>query len=324
MKGPVFLVTLVIVVTACTGPGPDPAAAQAPPEPGTSPGPRQTRPLPATEPSDVTPPMATTETTTRAEPVPRPVPMAEVTVTRNLTVPGGLAMDRFAPRGPGPWPVVVTIHGGSWLSGERKDLEPFARSLARHGLLVYNAGYRPLDQGGAFPAMFQDVACAVAAARADAPSAGGSGHTTVVGFSAGAHLASVVALAPSEFAGACTPPRVDAFAGISGPYDSDQFPFLALQFGGLQRDVPAAWAAGNPYTYIGRNPDLDVLLIHGEDDVVVDPGFSTEFAEALRQAGYGVQLHTVPGAGHFSIIEPDESGGPTAEVVATFVLDRAG
>ena len=191
-------------------------------------------------------------------------------------------------------------------------------------VLVYNAGYRPLDQGGAFPAMFQDVACAVAAARADAPSAGGSGHTTVVGFSAGAHLASVVALAPSEFAGACTPPRVDAFAGISGPYDSDQFPFLALQFGGLQRDVPAAWAAGNPYTYIGRNPDLDVLLIHGEDDVVVDPGFSTEFAEALRQAGYGVQLHTVPGAGHFSIIEPDESGGPTAEVVATFVLDRAG
>lgn len=267
-------------------------------------------------------------TTTPATALTEPEPASrqpDQAVTRDLPVLGGLPIDRFAPDTPGPWPVVVTFHGGSWLSGQKEDMEPFARALARRGLLVYNAGYRPLDQGGDFPAMVEDVACAVAAAEADAAATGGPGDVTVLGFSAGAHLAAIVALAPGEFTGPCAGAidHIESLVGISGPYDSNQFPFLALQFGGLAREVPEAWAAGNPYSYIGGNPDLEVLLVHGQEDVVVDPIFSTDFAGALRSAGYSVQLEMFPGVGHFSIVDPAENGTPTADAVAAFVLSTA-
>ncbi len=260
-------------------------------------------------------------------PIPRHTPDdLAIREDHDVAVPGGLPADVFFPADPGPWPVAITIHGGGWVSGRKEDLAGLARTLARHGVVVFNVEYRPLERDGAFPQMFQEVACALAFAETRSADYGGGPPTTLVGFSAGAHIGAVVALAPEEFSAECIeePSPVAGFVGISGPYDSDQFPFLALQFGGLRTEIPEAWATGNPYTYLGRNPDVSVLMLHGGRDPVVDPEFSVQFAAALDSGGYSVKYRELDGVGHFSIVDMAENGRPTADAIAHHVWELAG
>ena len=254
----------------------------------------------------------------------RPPTSLPVSSDRDVQVPGGLPVDVWYPTEPGPWPVAVVLHGGGWISGSKADMSGFARALAEGGVVVFNAGYSPLDRGGVFPQMFEEVTCAVVAAQQASPDYGGAGPVTVVGFSAGAHIGSVAAFSGGEFDTGCTSEAqpVGAFIGIAGPYDSDQFPFLALQFGGLLTEVPDAWTAGNPYTYVGADPDIGVLLLHGDNDVVVNPRFSDEFGSTLLSAGYEVDAQRYPRVGHFSIVRMDENGAPTVASALDFIWTR--
>lgn len=290
-------------------------AATSVPAPATSAAPPTTGPVRAT--GTTTLPLPGSETA-------RPDDQVAIETVRGVPVEGGLPLDVFYPEPAGPWPAAMLVHGGGWISGTKEDLESLAVALARNGIVVFNAAYSPLDQGGVFPQMFEEVACALATAQETSPGYGGTPAVTLVGFSAGAHIAAVVALAGTELGGPCAD-RVDGiegFAGISGPYDSDQFPFLALQFGGLRTEVPDAWAAGNPYTYLDANPDLEALLLHGGDDRIVDPSFSEVFGDALRDSGHHVTRDAFDGVGHFSIVDMTANGGPTAAAVTGYVWQR--
>ena len=39
--------------------------------------------------------------------------------------------DLYRPKGDGPWPAVLVIHGGSWQRGSRAEMAKFARRCAR-------------------------------------------------------------------------------------------------------------------------------------------------------------------------------------------------
>ena len=78
----------------------------------------------------------------------------------------------FLPRGRGPHPVVVLLHGGCFL----KEFEGLAQTsaiaadLAGRGYAVWNVDYRKLGEAGAgYPGTFQDVAAAVDRLRTEAP-----------------------------------------------------------------------------------------------------------------------------------------------------------
>src|ERR1043166_1875109 len=72
--------------------------------------------------------------------------------------------DLYLPKGRGPYPVIVLIHGGCWLA-ELPGLElvaPLAAGLRERGFAVWNIEYRRLGhQGGGYPGTFADVAKAV-------------------------------------------------------------------------------------------------------------------------------------------------------------------
>ena len=99
----------------------------------------------------------------------------------------------FLPKGKGPHPVVVLLHGGCFL----QQFEGFAQTsglaadLAGRGYAVWNVEYRKLGEPGAgYPGTFQDVATAVDRLRTEAPKYGLDLHRVVaVGHSAGGHLA---------------------------------------------------------------------------------------------------------------------------------------
>src|SRR4051812_8718640 len=68
------------------------------------------------------------------------------------------------PAGPGPHPVVVVLHGGFWRAKHSlRYMRPLAADLARHGWAAWNVEYRRVgrDEGGGWPATFEDVAAGV-------------------------------------------------------------------------------------------------------------------------------------------------------------------
>ncbi len=263
-----------------------------------------------------TPPSAVQTTATQ----PGSPDLLDIEIDRGIKVTGGIPMDVLRPSELGPWPTIVLFHGGGWFSGQKEDIEPLARLIAASGAVVFNAGYEVLLNDVFFPETFEQTACAVVAASALAGQYGGiERRLTVVGYSAGAHLGALAAFSSGRFSDSCggeEPPEISGFVGISGPYDSDVFLQLLLNFGSSRADDPDLWAVGNPYTYLPERPDIDVLLLHGERDIVVAPAMSTWFSDALITNGNPVELIIDPDLDHFSIVDIDSGGADTAWRIA--------
>ena len=218
--------------------------------------------------------------------------------------------------------VVILVPGGSWRTANRSGLAPLAETLAERGMTVVNATYRAADSGARFPEPVADIVCAidfgVEQARREhvAP-----GPVVVLGHSSGAQLASLAALEPARFRGACPYQQVDpdGFVGLAGPYDITEWQAVAApMFTASPVQDPARWKDANPLTWTasrtGAN-SLSVLLAHGADDNEVSLASSKNFAEALTQAGHRVQLTILPGVDHASIYTP----GVIADTITTWI-----
>lgn len=284
------------------------------------------------------------DTATTAALAPEPVPettsaetaAVEPTTTTEAAVPaqtllydnwirtegyaGGLDLDIHAPAEIGPWPVVVTIHGGGWFTGARDSMGFLADGLATRKMVVFNATYRTIALGGRFPGMVDDVACAVQFARnAAAEFTTAPEHITIVGHSAGAHLSALVAYAPGEFGQDCPEGPMqspDAFVGLAGPYNTSQLALLLSPlFGGTIQDVPDAWAAGNPLTWVPTAPDIPTLLLHGELDQIAPIAFSEELEVALIEAGREVTFNVLFDRAHADANSPRVVGDRIAAFI---------
>jgi acetyl esterase/lipase len=199
----------------------------------------------------------------------------------------------------GTLPVVVFFYGGGWQSGNKDDYLFVAAALARRGMLVAVPDYR-LSPEVSYPAFIQDAARAVVAVRDAAPSWGGDPHRLfVVGHSAGAYIAAMLALDPEYLAAAGGSRDMLAGAvGIAGPYD-----FLPIRAAdtravfGAHADDPATQPANH---VDGHAPPM--LLLQGEADGTVFPRNATTLAARIRAAGGRVDVRLYPGVGHIGIV----------------------
>ena len=179
--------------------------------------------------------MSDAEVPDPVEPLPEEVRYDHFVRTDTITVgqppaEHDIEIDIHAPEEIGPWPVVVTVHGGGWFGGNRTSMGLLADGLADRKVVVFNTSYSTISRGGTFPGMVDDVACAVQHARIHASEFTSTPRlVTIVGHSAGAHLASLVAYAPAEFGRACPEGPMqgpDALVGLAGPYDISALDFL--------------------------------------------------------------------------------------------------
>ena len=267
-------------------------------------------------------------TTVRAEPTSTIAPTTNTVLLEQLTVTSSIEyadlalLDVYAPSAPGPWPVVLVVHG---ISQSRSEFKPLAEAIASEGATVFNVG---VPTSPPFLETIGHLACAVRFARATAADHGGDpGRITVVGNSLGAATGAVVALAGDEFEGDCVVNEVsavpDALVGYEGPYDYATHDYQAVNLIPLRDEDPELWQAVNPYAHIGGNTDLVVRLIHGEDvdDIwyEVKPVASREFHQALADAGYDVELTLIEGATHVDL----RPGTEAFEVTIEQVLETA-
>lgn len=232
-------------------------------------------------------------------------------------------LDIYSPVGPGPWPVVLLVHGVSQSKG---SLAPLAEAISSEGAVVFNVDS---IMSPPFDVAIEEVACSVRFAAATAVDYGGDpGKITLVGNSAGAATGMIVAMVGDELAQDCTaegPAELDAVVGYEGPYD-----WAATVYGpivdlpALESTAPELWAAVDPYSHLGRNTDLVVRLVHGDD---TNPGWfevpravSVDFHQALEDAGYDAEITLVDGASHTAITT---SGNEAFDTTVTQALELA-
>lgn len=235
-------------------------------------------------------------------------------------------MDIYFPDAGGPWPVLVYVHGGAWMRGDKAEpmMSLFARSMTAQGYLVASINYR-LYPDAQFPAMIQDVKCAVRFLRANAAEYNLNPHRVgAVGVSAGGHLVSLLGTTdPSagwdvgEYLDQSS--RVQTVIAMAGVMDlSRNFP---------NTDIEAMKRIGfGEYNVVEASPishvtpdDPPFLLIHGDRDEVVPVEQSQVMYNRLIQQNVPAQLVIVQNARH-SFTAP---GGttPTLVEINQIILD---
>ncbi len=213
-----------------------------------------------------------------------------------------LRMDVYYPRsGEGRWPGLLFVHGGGWTGGDKGPGNPDIFALRDAGFLVASINYR-LAPRHRFPAMIEDVKCAVRFLRGNAAAFNlDPGRIGLWGSSAGGHLAALAGVADAsagfdvgEYPEVSS--RVQAVAVFFGPTD-----FTVPFPGGYEnkQEVFGSFdpALASPVTYVSAD-DPPFLLVHGDADSLVPLSQSELFLERLHQAGVSARLIVVADAQH--------------------------
>ena len=99
-------------------------------------------------------------------------------------------LDVYAPETAKDAPVLVFIHGGCWVGGDKSTVAPLGAAAAKEGVVVVAATHRALPDV-AMEAMCDDVAAAFAWTLANVGRFGGdAGRVALGGFSSGCHQGS--------------------------------------------------------------------------------------------------------------------------------------
>ncbi|MBC8001577.1 MAG: alpha/beta hydrolase [Opitutaceae bacterium] len=128
-----------------------------------------------------------------------PEPVANVE-NKSIPGPGGeIAIRIYTPMGPGPFPVVLYIHGGGWVIADLDTYDSSPRALANVAMaVVVSTHYRQAPEHP-FPASHEDVFTAYKWAREYAASFNGhANRIAVVGESAGGNMAAAISLMARE------------------------------------------------------------------------------------------------------------------------------
>lgn len=230
-----------------------------------------------------------------------------------------LFLDLYLPSGTGPHPVILSIHGGSWTTGDRQQGLINVLTQLDRGYAIVNIDYR-LAPGAIYPAQIHDCKAAVRWIRANSGKYDlDPGAIGVIGFSAGGHLGAILGTSSGveELEGGHGndgySSRVQAVVDYFGPSDLLKIEEQALScipgdpndpdeppsqlLGCTLPTCPDKAAAANPITYVTPD-DPPFLLLHGTSDCLVPWQQSQILHQALRAAGVDSKLILLPFVGH--------------------------
>jgi acetyl esterase/lipase len=217
-----------------------------------------------------------------------------------------------------PAPVLIYIHGGGWVFGDKGGSPNSFLPYIERGWNVVNVEYRMASSASA-PGAVQDVRCALRWVYNNAAQRHFDTNRIVVsGHSAGGHLALMTGMLTEEAglddacpADANAPPmKVAAIVNWFGISDVNE-----ILTGPDRRTYAVAWLSGaadksavakqsSPLTYVhaGQPP---VLTIHGDHDSVVPYSQATTLKAALDKAHVRNELVTIPGGDHGNFSDPE-------------------
>ena len=247
-----------------------------------------------------------------------------------------LKLDVYMPPTPGDRrPVVLQIHGGAWIIGDKREQGiPLLGHLAAAGWVGFNANYR-LSPGATFPDHLVDLKRALAWIREHAAEYGADpDFVCVTGGSAGGHLTALMALTANDPRYQPGFEHVDTslkaavpfygvydFTNRNGTWDPRTWPMF------LEPWVVKAFLADEPDRFAEASPIDQVtadappfLVIHGDRDTLAPVDDARTFVEALRSVSHEPVLYAeLHGSQHAFDLFPSTRSVHVIEAVERFV-----
>jgi acetyl esterase/lipase len=235
------------------------------------------------------------------------------------------------PEGDGPFPVVVNVHGGCWLS---QYTIPHSRALAKGfadaGYAVWNIEYRRVgDAGGGWPGTFLDVARAADHVRTLAASHPlDLDRVIVAGHSAGGHfalwLAARAKLPKDSEVYTAEPLRPRGVLSLAPAPQLERLHELGVcdqvidkLLGGSPAEVPERYRSASPAALAPLGlPQVIVLGLHDADWEPIGRAYLAATAGDAQ-----VRVVEAPDSGHFEMINPQTSTWPLVLAAARSLLE---
>ena len=261
----------------------------------------------------------------------------------------------FRPRGQGPFPAIIDLHGGAWNLGDRLMDTPINEPLAKSGVVVMALDFR-MPPVASYPASMEDINYAIRWFKARAADFGSRPDLVgLIGSSSGGHQAMLAAMRPRDTRYSSLPlpagtaptdatvrcaillwPVIDPLAryryakklkAAGAPYP--EFVDLVLPLHDKYWKTEEAMAEGNPVLALERGEPVEtppVLYVQGAADIVHPRVDLDRFVASYRKAGGQVQLELFENAAEgFIVRRPTAPASLQAiEKITTFVHLRAG
>ena len=217
--------------------------------------------------------------------------------------------------GSSPTPVLLIIHGGGWVAG-RKDSPrevALATTLAERGFAAMSVNYKlgaPDGSVRCWPQNLHDCKTAVRWLRAHCKRLNvDPDNIGVIGLSSGGHLACLTGFTQPQDGLEPQGPYEDEFSDVKcvvnfyGPIDTSKHEDIGI-LGKTRQEAPWMYRQFSPLSHLDKS-DPPVLIIHGEEDKVVEVQHAKILSDALTRFGVEHELEIIPGAGHGFGIEAD-------------------
>ncbi|HKQ87650.1 MAG TPA: alpha/beta hydrolase [Candidatus Acidoferrales bacterium] len=263
--------------------------------------------------------------------------VTEVEMRRNSA--GRMLMARiYQPKGAGPFPTVLDLHGGAWNAKDRHAEEPMDRSLASSGVLVVAIDMTWASEA-AYPACVQDANYGVRWLKTKAAQWNGDvSKFGLYGSSSGGHVAELLCMRPHDprygmipLAGA---PKADAtisYAAMRAPISDTVGRFenaKKLNRADMVKNNTlffTPWDTiheSNPQEILDRREAIalvPMLIMAGSLDDNVLPQFQKKFAASYKAAGGNIELEIFEGAQHEWVATPSPLTDRAHEMVKMFI-----
>ena len=190
-----------------------------------------------------------------------------------------------------PAPLLVFIHGGGWVGGQRSDYLVYLVAFAKMGYMTATVSYR-LVKDSTYPACAEDITDAAQWLFKNGETYGyDPDRIALIGGSAGGHLALLAAYGwqKNNEKNDTAAHRIKAVVDIYGPVDlttgfAQNNSTVTRFIGHSYKDAPELFAEASPIHYLDKN-DPPTMILHGTSDQTVPISQSDTLKARLDKLG---------------------------------------
>ncbi|HWP59144.1 MAG TPA: alpha/beta hydrolase [Candidatus Acidoferrales bacterium] len=240
----------------------------------------------------------------------------------------------YRPRGAGPFPAIVDVHGGAWRNGDRTNNAGIDRALAAKGIVVAAIDFHQPPEAG-YPASIRDVNLAIRWLKAHAARFNATAVVGAFGNSSGGHQVVLSALRPRHPSYSQLPlpshPHINArlaYVIAAWPVIDPLFRFRFAQKTGREELIEAhfaywrteeAMAEGNPQTIVDSNEEVDlppILMLLKANDRNHPLEMQERFIASYRKRGGLIEVQSFEGLPEHRMV-PSPGQPETMRVIET-------
>jgi acetyl esterase/lipase len=199
-------------------------------------------------------------------------------------------------------PVLILIHGGAWVHGDKSEFyADYANGFLKKGWCVANVNYRLVSDSVSCEAIITDINAAIGALRDQAGKYDIGRTFTLMGYSAGGHLALLYAYTNNSY-------KISSVISFAGPTNINDLNFNQLVDSGWNSSYLYPLLLGEQFsldskTAIGCSPvyhvkNIPTLLIHGTHDSIVPFYQARQLIDSLAKRNIKHKLVPIEGEGH--------------------------